>query len=189
MKYYLIILLISVISIEGFGQSDSIVSKKQSKLTVGFEIDVVPYITGGYYASAWLGFKNDKQRVRPVISKFNTPEFMNADGITLNTITSYAIFTDYYFSPDFEKFWIATGIEYWDGIAQNNKLSGSAKYAEWIFTLGVGYAWKFYHNFYLSPWLAGSIRIAGDEEVQFGEDVSKLPLIIPDFSLKLGWHF
>jgi len=189
MKYFLITLFILTGSTAGFGQADITVADEQSKLTMGLEIDVYPYISGGYYASIWLGFKEQKQRIRPVISKFDTPEFMNADGITLNTINSYAVFTDYFFKPGFEKFWIATGIEYWDGIAQKNKSTNPAKYAQWIFTLGVGYVWKYYNNFYLSPWLAGSIRIAGDEEVQFGEDVSKLPLITPFFSLKLGWHF
>jgi hypothetical protein len=177
-----------LLSINVLAQAEPVNNKAESKATVGFEIDVVPYFMEGYYASAWVGFREIKQRIRPVIAKSNIPKFLYDDAFSRNTINSYAIFTDYFFKPGFEKFWIATGIQYWDGEIENN-LSQKAKYNEWIFTFGSGYAWKFYQNFYLSPWLAINVRIAGDEEVLVGEDTFDTKLITGDISLKIGWHF
>jgi hypothetical protein len=188
MKNIFSIIVLMALSTNALAQTESTKSKGESKTTVGFEIDVVPYFMEGYYASAWVGFKGIKQRVRPVIAKSNMPKFLYDDAFSRNTINSYAIFTDYFFKPGFEKFWIATGIQYWDGEIENN-LSQKAKYNEWIFTFGFGYAWKFYQNFYVSPWLAVNVRIAGDEEIMVGEDTFNTNLLTPDLSLKIGWHF
>ena len=188
MKYPLTLLFLLSLSLVFFGQDEEKIQEKQSKLVVGFEIDLIPYITGGYHASVWLGFRESKQRLRPVIAKVNIPEFLNDDGIEKNTIQVYAIMTDYFFKPGLEKFWIATGIEYWDG-KMTNSLAQTSQYDEWIFTVGVGYVWNFWNNFYIDPWISGHIRIAGDENVQVGEDNFKIALITPDVSLKIGWHF
>ena len=189
-KYFPIILLI-IFSFNCFGQSDSTatVSKKYKRLTVGFEIDALPYITGGYYFSAWLGFKKQQQRLRPVYAKVNVPEFMyDTEAFDRNTIWVYAIVVDYFFKPDFKGFWIGTGIEYWDGEIED-KFSETAKYNNWIFTLGTGYVWKFWDNLYINPWVAAHVRIAGDEEVPVGSYTFLTPFITPEISLKLGWNF
>ncbi len=189
MRYFLITFLILTFSIKGFGQPDSTVSKKQSNLTVGFEIDALPYITGGYYFSSWVGINKHKQRIRPVIAKVNIPDFMfDTDAFNRNTIQVYAIVVDYFFKPDFKGFLIGTGIEYWDGEIEDN-FSETAKYSNWIFTLGVGYVWKFWDNLYINPWLAAHVRIAGDEEVQVGFFTFLTPFITPQISVKIGWHF
>ena len=197
MRNYFVIVCVLFFSASVFAQSDSTntepkpkpESKSHSNLTVGFEIDALPYITGGYYFSAWIGIKNIQQRIRPVYSKVNMPDFMyDTDAFDRNTIVSYAIFTDYFFKPDFKSFLISTGIEYWDGEIEG-KFSETAKYNNWIFTLGVGYTWKFYNNFYLNPWIAGRVRIAGDEEVNVGNYIYETPFIAPGVSLNIGWHF
>ncbi|RLD24811.1 MAG: hypothetical protein DRI54_05730 [Bacteroidetes bacterium] len=189
-KCFPIILFLIIFSINCFSQSDSTVTvpKKYKRLTVGFEIDALPYITGGYYASVWLGFKKQKQRLRPVYAKVNVPEFLLDEYFNRNTLIVYAIVVDYFFKPNFEKFWIGTGIEYWDGEIEN-MFSETAKYNNWIFTLGGGYVWKFWDNLYINPWVAGHLRIAGDEEVQVGLITFYTPFITPEISLKLGWNF
>ena len=188
-KYSLIILLLMIFSINIYSQKDSTISKKNSNLTVGFEIDALPYITGGYYFSAWLGIKNIQQRIRPVYAKANIPDFMyDSDAFDRNTIVVYAIVVDYFFKPNFEKFWIGTGIEYWDGEIED-KFSETAKYSNWIFTLGGGYVWKFWNNLYINPWIAGHLRIAGDEEVPVGSYIYLTPIFTPEVSIKLGWNF
>ena len=105
-----------------------------------------------------------------------------------NTIWVYAIVVDYFFKPDFKGFWIGTGIEYWDGEIED-KFSETAKYNNWIFTLGTGYVWKFWDNLYINPWVAAHVRIAGDEEVPVGSYTFLTPFITPEISLKLGWNF
>lgn len=196
-SFFIVCLLI--ISGSVFAQSDSInletkpepipESGSYSNLTVGFELDVLPYISGGYYFSAWLGIKNIRQRIRPVYAKVNMPDFtFDKEAFDRNTIVSYAIFTDYFFKPDFKSIWISTGIEYWDGEIED-KFSETSKYYIWIFTLGVGYTWNFYDNFYLNPWIAGRIRIAGNEEVNVGGYIYETPFISPGVSLTIGWNF
>ena len=58
-----------------------------------------------------------------------------------------------------------------------------------IFTIGGGYVWKFHKNFYLNPWVAGHLSIAGDKAVVVDESTYEPPLFLPEISLKLGWHF
>jgi len=188
MKYPFTIFFILTFALTVFGQTEEKPQIEQSNVTVGFEIDVVPYITGGYYASAWLGFRKSRQRIRPVFALVNVPDFLTADGINKKTIQVYGIMTDYFFKSGFEKFWISTGIEYWDG-EMENELTQKAPFNKWIFTFGAGYVWKFYKNFYLTPWIAGNFRIAGDETVQIGDTTIKLAIVAPEVSLKLGWHF
>jgi hypothetical protein len=183
---FIVALLACVLNTSAQAESEGF--SNNPKLTVGFEIDVVPYITGGYYASVWVGFKELKQRVRPVASRVNIPGFLYNDTFSRNTINSYGIFTDYFFKPGFEKYWIATGIEYWDGEIEDN-FKNTGKYNEWVFTLGFGYVWNFHKNFYLTPWIAGNIRIAGDEEIIVGEVLHIISLVTPELSLKIGWHF
>jgi hypothetical protein len=188
MKNYIFIIGLLAITINASAQAEARGFSNNPKVTVGFEIDVIPYITGGYYASAWVGFKELQQRIRPVFSRVNVPDFFYNVTYVRNTINSYGLFTDYFFKPGFEKFWIGTGIEYWDAEIEN-RFSITEKYYQWIFTLGFGYVWNFHKNFYLSPGFAGSIRIAGDEELIVGEDFYKIPLVTPNLWLKIGWHF
>ncbi len=188
MKYSLIIISILIFSNIVFSQSDTTVSKHNSNFTVGFEIDALPYLTGGYYGSVWLGLKKQKLRLRPIIAKANLPSFLLQENFNRNTLRVYAFVADYFFRPDFKGFWIAPGIEYWDGEIEN-KLSEAATCIEWIFTFGGGYVWKFWDNLYVNPWIAGHLRIGGDREVQVGTDTFKTAVFTPEISLKIGWHF
>jgi len=95
-------------------------------------------ITGGYYVSAWLGFKKQKLRLRPVIAKINIPYFLLDEDFDRNTINAYALVVDYFFKPGFKGFWIGAGFEYWDGEIENN-LSEAATYDEWIFTTSISF--------------------------------------------------
>nr|WP_299167499.1 hypothetical protein [uncultured Allomuricauda sp.] len=158
-----------------------------NKTVVGFELDAVPYIFEGYYASAWLG--HDHFRYRAVITKIETPGFILEDGFTNNEMKVYAAIVDYFFKPGFEGWWIGPGLEYWDATIQTDAKLETAEYNNTIFTLGGGYVWKFYKNFYLNPWAAVHLRIAGDKEVMVDNSIYETPLLIPEISLKLGWHF
>ena len=154
---------------------------------IGFEVDALPYITGGYYGSVWVG--HNKMRYRAIVTSIITPEFFLEDGFTNNKITAYTFITDYFFKPDFQKWWLGAGLEYWKGQIQTDAKLSTAKYNNAVFTVGGGYVWKFYKNFYVNPWAAGHVRIAGDNKVMVDGKQFKPPLFIPEVSLKIGWHF
>jgi len=175
------------LSISVFSQSDSPIENKTKIFTYGIELDAIPFINGGYSFSAWIGLNNDRQRIRPVISKSDMPYILNYDGLKSNDVKMYAIMTDYFFKPEFEKLFITTGIQYWDGLVTTSD-NATGTYNEWIFTLSVGYSWKFAGNFYLNPNVSGHFRIAGDEEVQIGNDVYNTSMAIPYFSINIGWN-
>ncbi|MFP2996853.1 hypothetical protein ABN763_13130 [Spongiivirga sp. MCCC 1A20706] len=167
-----------------YGQTDNTV---KSKTTVGFELDAVPYIFKGYYGSIWVG--HNHFRYRAVITKIETPDFILEDGFTNNEMNVYAVIADYFFKPDFEGWWIGPGLEYWDATIQTDAKLETAAYNNIIFTLGGGYVWKFYKNFYLNPWVAGHLRIGGDKNVIVDQSTFETKLLIPEISIKLGWHF
>lgn len=155
--------------------------------TVGFEVDALPYITGGYYASFWVGHKH--MRYRAIITQVTAPDFVVPDGFTNNEIQAYTVIVDYFFKEGFEKWWVGSGFEYWDGKIQTDDKLATATYSNTIFTVGGGYVWKFYKNFYLNPWVAVHFRIDGDKEVAVDGEVFTPALLTPEASLKIGWHF
>ncbi|MEO9852335.1 MAG: hypothetical protein ABJE80_13110 [Reichenbachiella sp.] len=167
-----------------YGQVDNQSTKNTS---LGFELDALPYITGGYYGSAWVG--HNHFRYRAVIANVEVPDFFVEDGFTNNEVQAYAAIIDYFFKPGFEGWWIGTGLEYWDSKIQTDAKLETAEFNNTIFTLGGGYVWKFYKNFYLNPWAAGHLRIAGDKDVIVDDSTFETSAFTPEFSLKLGWHF
>jgi hypothetical protein len=155
--------------------------------TLGTELDLLPYISGGYYVSAWYGI--DQFRFRAILTKTTVPEFVLADGYTDNKLDVYAFIADYFFKKNFEGFWIGTGLESWDAQIKYEAENQTASYNNTVFTLGGGYVWKFYENFYLNPWVAFHYIIAGDKEVRVGGNSFKPNVLTPEASIKVGWHF
>ena len=160
---------------------------QETNQTVGFELDALPYIANGYYGSVWYG--RNQMRYRAVITKITTPDFMLDDGFTNNDMYVYALITEYFFKPGFKGWWIGTGLEYWNADIQTDAKQETSQYDNYIFTIGSGYVWKFYRNFYLNPWIAGHLRIAGDDEVTVDDMNFKPARFIPEISMKIGWHF
>jgi hypothetical protein len=183
-KTFCLIFFILIFS-NGFSQQkkDSIAKAP----TIGFEIDLFPYLTGGYYGSAWIGYK--QMRCRLVITSETTPQFLVPDGFTNNKIHAYALIADYFFKPGFKAWWVGSGFEYWSGQIQTDAKVNTADYDNVYFTIGGGYVWKFYKNFYLNPWTAGHFRIGGDKEVMVDGQKFSPPAILPEISVKVGWSF
>ncbi len=184
MKAILLAICLMLFSGFTFGQADNQSTKNTS---IGFELDALPYITGGYYGSVWVGHKH--LRYRAIIAKTDIPDFFIEDGFTNNEIKAYAVVVDYFFNPNLKGWWIGSGLEYWDAKIQTDARISTANYNNTIFTLGGGYIWKFYKNFYLNPWVAGHFIIAGDKDVVVDDSTFETKLFIPEISLKLGWHF
>jgi hypothetical protein len=162
---------------------DSLISRQ----TLGTELDMLPYISSGYYLSAWYG--TDQFRFRAILTKTTVPKFVLADGYTDNKLNVYAFIADYFFKKNFEGFWIGTGLEYWDSQITYEAENKTASYNNTVFTLGGGYVWKFYDNFYLNPWVAFHYIFAGDKEVEVGSSTYKPNVFTPEASIKIGWHF
>jgi hypothetical protein len=182
------VMLILFYSTIGFGQTDKKEHKDTSAITVGFEIDALPFLMKGYYGSVWVGLNKQNLRLRPVYAKSNIPDFMLEEDIKRNTVNAFAFIADYFFKDNFEGIWIGTGFEYWDNEIENN-MGVSATYESWVYTLGGGYVWKFWGYMYLNPWIAGHIRTGGDSEISIGDAIYKPLSFTPEISLKLGWHF
>jgi len=155
--------------------------------TVGFELDALPYVTGGYYGSIWYGIK--QFRFRGVIAKIKPPGFLLDEGYENNEVKAYALIVDYFFKDNFEGFWGGVGLEYWDSSIEHENETVTAKYNNTIFTVGGGYVWKFYKNFYLNPWVAVHAIIAGEKDVRVGSRTYEPQVVTPEASVKIGWHF
>lgn len=169
-----------------FGQticSDSLSAKQ----TIGTELDLLPYISGGYYASVWYGI--DQVRLRAIVTNTTVPEFVLTDGYKNNKLKVYAFIADYFFKKNFEGFWLGTGVEYWDSKIEHDNEPNAATYSNTVFTLGGGYVWKIYKNFFLNPWAAFHLVIGGDKKVNLGGHVFEPSVFTPEVSLKIGWHF
>ena len=136
------------------------------RTTVGFELDALPYLSGGYYASTWIG--RDRIRVRPVITKTSLPSFVVQDGFENAELDVYAVIVDYFFREGFQGFWIGAGAEYWQNSIENEVNGGTAEWNNTIATIGGGYVWEFAGNFYLNPWAAGHLVVGGPTSVEVG---------------------
>jgi hypothetical protein len=68
--------------------------KSLKRVSFGLEQDILPYATGGYFASVWIGM--DQVRIRALTAKVNKPDFIVKDGFTNNKVTAHAILADYF---------------------------------------------------------------------------------------------
>ncbi len=153
----------------------------------GVELDVLPYATGGYYGSFWVG--RDRLRVRPVIARTTLPDFMVDDGFENADIDAYALVVDYFFHEGFKGFWVGGGVEHWQNSIENATSGGKATWSNTIATVGGGYIWRLKSGFYINPWAAGHLVVGGPTEVTVGDAVYRPSLFSPEVSIKLGWAF
>jgi hypothetical protein len=156
----------------------------------GVELDALPYLTGGYYGSAWAGYKN--LRFRLVAAKAETPSFVVADGFENLDTKAYAFIVDYFpYNKDnsLTGLWVAAGLEYWNNTIKNSSDHFSSEFNNYQFTVGGGYVIKIWENLYINPWVAGHLRIAGDKSVNVGNKDYSPHLVLPEASIKLGWQF
>lgn len=182
-KYLLLLSILCAVKVNAQPLYDTTKNKK----SMGIEADILPYITGGYYGSVWVS--HNHFRYRAVVTSVTTPGFMVKEGFTNNKMMVYTLLADYFFKPSVEKWWIGGGFEYWDAEIQSDLKQSTVKYSNYIATVGTGYVWKFYNNFYLNPWAAVHARIGGDKRVMVDGKEFKPALFTPEASLKIGWYF
>ncbi|MBK7867089.1 MAG: hypothetical protein IPJ75_08930 [Ignavibacteriales bacterium] len=187
MRYQHLIIVILLLTISPLVGHIGSMGLKKSNQTFGTELDLLPYLSNGYYLSAWYGI--DRFRIRGVYTKTNIPGFLLKDGFKENKLTVYAAIVDYFFNDNFEGAWLGVGAEIWDSEIENEKEIGKAAYNNKIFTVGGGYIWKFYNNFYVNPWAAIHYVLSGETQIRLGNSIHKPGILTPEVSIKLGWHF
>ena len=162
-------------------------AEEPKPVTVGFELDVLPYATGGYYGSAWVG--RDRIRLRPVVASTTLPGFLVEDGFREAKVDAYALIVDYFFREGFRGFWVGAGAEYWKSRVENETDGGTAEWNNTVATIGGGYVWKIGGTFYVNPWVAGHLVVGGPTSVTAGGATYTPKRFSPEASVKLGWHF
>lgn len=152
----------------------------------GIEQDILPYLLKGYNLSAWAGMH--RTRLRFSYTQVNTPKFWMREGITKERIVASQLALDFFFKDDFKGFWFGPGVGHWQTKVETAKLE-KREFPGLVFSLGSGYNWNFYKGFYLSPYIAGHLRISGTRNIEMGTLQYRPSLMYPEISLKLGWKF
>jgi len=153
--------------------------------TIGTELDVFPYATGGWYGSLFAGYENI--RLRGVVARSYLPGFVRPDGITEQRVNAYAGIIDFLFKPGFDGWWLGFGYEYWD--TQYTSEDGITQVGSNVLTVGGGYIWRFWKGFYLNPWAAAHVVLDAEESITVGSTSFVPSGVLPELSLKLGWTF
>jgi len=180
MKYLLIIVVVCL-------QLNVSAQKKSAPLQYGAELDVLPYITGGYFGAVWIGKNN--WRVRGLTASVNKPDWSTTKGFVNHQITAYAIVADYFLKPEWKGFWLSTGLVYWQSSIQTNQRMQQSTFGNVLINGSAGYHLALGKKLYLSPWGGLSFRTAGDKNVAVDDKRYTLPFINPEASLKLGMVF
>ena len=157
------------------------------KLNAGVELDVLPYITGGYFAAAWVG--KDHIRVRTLTANVNKPDLFVKEGFTNNKVTAYALLGDYFLKEGWKGWWTGTGVVYWKSSIQTDAKLSTAHFENWFLNGSLGYNFKLGRKFYVGPWAGLHIKIAGDKNVPVDNKTYTPPLFNPEASVKLGAYF
>ena len=156
----------------------------QRAWTIGTELDVFPYATGGWYASLFGGYETI--RLRGVVARSNLPAFVRPDGIDEQQVMAYAGIIDFLFKRGFDGWWLGFGYEYWD--TQYRSSDGVAQVGSNVLTVGGGYIWRFWEGFYLNPWAAAHVVLNAEERITVGSTSFVPAGVLPEVSLKLGWN-
>jgi len=179
MYKHLLFLIFSFLSLNLFGQQDL-----AHKINVGIEQDVLPYITGGYFAGIWVG--KDHVRARLVTAKVNKPDFIIKDGFTNNKVKAYALLLDYFPKTEWKGWWAGAGLVYWRNSIQTDQKISTAHYKDWLLNGSIGYNYKLSKKLYVSPWAGLHIKIGGDKYVAVDNKIFRPSLLNPEGSIKFG---
>lgn len=155
--------------------------------TVGVELDALPYLSGGWYGSAWVG--RGRVRIRPVVASTELPSFLVEEGFSDAKVEACALIVDWFFRDGFRGFWVGAGAEHWKNGVTNAANGVRAEWNNTVATVGGGYVWKISGNLYVNPWVAGHLVVGGPTSVTAGGATYHPKRFSPEASVKLGWHF
>ena len=160
------------------------------KWRFGTEIDVLPYVMNGYYASAFTAHSG--WRFRGVVARSDAPSFLVASGFDKKRTDAYALLVDRFIGKKkdrVEGFWGGGGVELWRNRIQQNGASDFTRYNNTVLTAGGGYVWKISHHVYLNPWSAVHVVAAGERNINVSGRTYVQPRITPEASVKIGIVF
>jgi hypothetical protein len=178
------------LSLPGLRAADAQESAGAGGVKLGSELDVLPYATGGYYGSGFLG--RDGWKFRYVVARTNLPSFMVTDGFEDKRTDAYALLADRFLGArrgKLEGFWIGGGGEYWRNRVRTDASPAYTNYQNYLLTLGGGYVWKFSKHFYLNPWVGGHFVVAHARAIRVSGEIYTQPVFTAEASAKLGITF
>jgi hypothetical protein len=157
---------------------------------LGTEVDVLPYVMGGYYGSAFVG--HDGCRLRVVAARSDTPSFLVTSGFEKKRTDAYALLADRFFGSkrtQLKGFWVGGGGEFWQSRIRQENTSNFTHYDNFVLTAGGGYVWKLSKHFYLNPWSALHAVVAGNTSTNVSGKMYQQPRLTPEASVKFGFIF
>lgn len=166
------------------GIATGVLAETKPPLQLGSEIDVLPYLTGGYYGSVWVG--REHLRVRPVLASVTVPSFATEDGFDQNKLKAYAFIADYFFQDDLSGLWTGAGMEYWDASIRDKETKFTSDYHQTVATWGGGYVVRLGSRVDLNPWVAFHFAFGGEKEVVVGSKIFKPKRVQFEGSVKIG---
>lgn len=164
-----------------------LVSPACAQCQVGVEADVLPYATGGWYASGWFG--RSHIRIRVVASQVELPEFTIRGDFHDGESRAYAGLVDYFPMGALRGPWLGTGVEHWRNRIGHPAESVTGEYRNVMATLGGGWVFNLGRHIYVNPWAAGHVRVGGDTFAQVGTRVYQPPKALAEASVKFGVRF
>jgi len=175
-------------SLLAFALVSSLYAQAQSaapqKLNAGVELDLLPYITGGYFAAGWVGKNHFRARI--LTAYVNKPDAFIQEGFTNNKVTAYALLGDYFLKENWNGWWAGTGLVYWKSSIQTEAKLSTSHFENWFLNGSLGYNFKLGKFLYVGPWAGLHLRIAGDKEVPVDNKIYNPPLLSPEASVKFG---
>ena len=156
----------------------------------GTEVDVLPYIMGGYYASAFVG--HDAWRFRGVAARSAAPSFLVTSGFEKKRTDAYALLADRFLGSEraqLKGFWVGGGGEFWQNRIRQKNTSNFTDYDNFVLTAGGGYVWKLSKHLYVNPWSALHVVVAGNRNINVSGKMYHQPTVTPEASLKVGFVF
>jgi hypothetical protein len=162
-------------------------SHGQTYYALGLEANVIPYFSGGYSGTAWWG--TNHLRISGTVAKTNTFDIFVPSGFKNNIVQSYALSGEYFFGQNFKNLWAGGGLDYWQGSIDNADDNAHAEYTNYLINVGAGYVIKIWKGVYVNA--SGSVHmvVAGGKVVEVGNATFNANTIIPEISLKIGYHF
>jgi hypothetical protein len=160
------------------------------KWKFGTEIDVLPYVMNGYYASAFTAHSG--WRFRGVVARSDAPSFLVASGFDKKRTDAYAVLVDRFIGRKKERvegFWAGGGMELWRNRIRQEGASDFTRYSNSVLTVGGGYVWKISHHVYLNPWSAVHVVAAGERNINVSGRTYIQPRFTPEASVKIGIMF
>lgn len=162
-------------------------SQEKKGVTFGVELDALPYVTGGSFGAFWLG--KNQWRVRALGANVHKPDWATKKGFNHHDIAAFAVVVDLFQTQNWRKWWIGAGPVFWNSKIRADGSTTISSFSNFLLNGSIGYNLSLGQNIYLSPWAGMSLKIAGDKDIVVQNKIYNLPILNPEMSLKLGFHF